>query len=85
MINNKLFNIIKMNSLYIVELNKEEYHSTIKIITENKTKVKRTLIVDDNDIELVIYCDSKFVDLLKSKDIEINPYKLIGIKKKSSL
>lgn len=73
-----------MNSLYTVELNREEYHSTIKIITENKTKIKRTLIEDD-DIELVIYCDNKLVELLKSKDIEINPYKLIGANKKSKL
>ena len=73
-----------MNNLYIVELNKEEYISTIKIITENKTKIKRTLI-EDNDIELVIYCDSEFVDLLKSKDIEINPYKLVGIKRSSKV
>ena len=71
-----------MNKLYIVELNKEEYHSTIKIIIENKTKIKRTLIVDDNDIELVIYCDNKFVELLKSKDIEITPYKLANKKAK---
>lgn len=65
-----------MYNLYIVELNKEEYHSIIKITTENKTKIKRTLINDDDDIELVIYCDNKFVDLIKSKDIEIIPYKL---------
>ena len=65
-----------MNNLYIVELNKEEYYNILKIITENKTKIKRTLISDDNDIELVIYCDNKFVDLLKSKDVEIIPYKL---------
>lgn len=74
-----------MYNLYIVEFNKEEYHSILTIIIENKTKIKRTLISDDDDIELVIYCDNKFVDLLKSKDIEITPYKLIGVNKKSKL
>ena len=72
------------NSLYIVEFDKDEYHLVIKMITENKTKIKRTLIEDD-DIELVIYCDNKLVQLLKSKNIEINPYRLIGINKKSKL
>ena len=75
---------IMMNGLYIVELNKDEYSTIIKIIIENKTKVKRTLITND-DVELIIYCDNKFVDLLKSKDIEINPYKLTGLNKKSKL
>ena len=58
------------NSLYLVEFDRGEYHLVIKMITENKTKIKRTLIEDD-DIELVIYCDNKLVQLFKSKDIEI--------------
>ena len=71
-----------MYNLYIVELNKDEYHNIVKIIIDNKTKIKRTLICDDDDIELVIYCDNKFVDLLRSKDIEVIPYKLIDKRSK---
>jgi len=64
-----------MNNLYIVEFSKIDYHSIVKIIIENKTKIKRTLISDE-EVELVIYCDDNFVNILKSKDVEINPYRV---------
>lgn len=64
-----------IKNLYIVEFDKEEYRPIIKIITENKIKVKRTLINDD-DIELIIYCENESIDLIKSKYVEITPYEL---------
>jgi hypothetical protein len=70
-----------MDNLYVVEFDKEEYKPIIKIITENKIKIKRTLINDD-DIELIIYCENKSIDLIRSKYVEITPYEL---KRKSKI
>jgi len=60
---------MEKNNLYIIETDKNEYDPVIKMITESKSKIKRTLISDDS-IELIIYCNTNFVDLLKSKNID---------------
>lgn len=67
--------------LYIVKFEENNYSPIIKIITEHNARIKRTY-VDSKDVELIICCNTNFVEQLKIKDVEIFPYDL---RKKANL
>lgn len=62
--------------LYIMRFEENNYSPIIEIITKYNARIKRKS-VNSNDIELIICCDSNFINQVKIKNVEITPYDLI--------